>query len=245
MDNAWPMNTKTMPNVDPSEVAKFDALAEHWWDPDGDSGPLHAINPLRLNYIDARAPLKDRCVADIGCGGGLLSEAMARRGAKVTGIDQSVAALDVAREHARQNDVSVDYEHTTAEALAAEHAGRFDTVTCLEMLEHVPQPEHVIRACAQLLKPGGRAFFATINRNPKSYALAVVAAEYVLRMLPRGTHNYQMFLKPSEIDHSARDAGLVLEHMTGLTYNPITGVYRLSDDVDVNYMMTFRRESRT
>ncbi|MFK7887262.1 MAG: bifunctional 2-polyprenyl-6-hydroxyphenol methylase/3-demethylubiquinol 3-O-methyltransferase UbiG [Gammaproteobacteria bacterium] len=239
------MNTKTMPNVDSSEVAKFDALAEHWWDPDGDSGPLHAINPLRLNYIDARAALKNSRVADIGCGGGLLSEAMARRGADVIGVDQSVAALEVAREHAQAREVAVDYQHTTAEALAAEHPGQFDTVTCLEMLEHVPAPEKVIAACAQLLKPGGRAFFATINRNPKSYALAVIAAEYVLGMLPRGTHNYQMFLKPSEIDQAAGDAGLVLEHMTGLTYNPITRVYRLSDDVDVNYMMTFRRETAT
>jgi 2-polyprenyl-6-hydroxyphenyl methylase/3-demethylubiquinone-9 3-methyltransferase len=224
-------------NVDPGEVAKFDALAQRWWDPTGEFGPLHDINPLRVNYIDERAPLKGARVADIGCGGGLLSEAMAQRGAEVVGVDQSQEALRVARDHADGSGMAIEYQHTTAEALAREQAGQFDTVACLEMLEHVPDPASVVAACRKLLKPGGRAFFATINRNPRAYLMAIVGAEYLLRLLPRGTHDYRGFIKPSELDEFARSAGLELEHLTGLHYNPLTRAYSLGHDVNVNYMM--------
>ncbi|MFK8016830.1 MAG: bifunctional 2-polyprenyl-6-hydroxyphenol methylase/3-demethylubiquinol 3-O-methyltransferase UbiG [Gammaproteobacteria bacterium] len=234
-------SNRPSPNVDADEVAKFDALAGRWWDPTGEFRPLHQINPLRVNYIDEHAPLREARVADIGCGGGLLSEAMTRRGATVVGVDQARAALSVARQHAADSELDIDYRETTAEDMAASSPGEFDIVTCLEMLEHVPDPASVVRACHQLLKPGGRAFFATINRNPKAYALAIIGAEYVLRLLPRGTHNYQMFIKPSELDAFATDAGLVLEHIIGLAYNPITQVYGLGPDVGVNYMMCCRR----
>ncbi len=230
-------------NVDASEIGKFDALAERWWDPDGEFGPLHAINPLRLDYVNERAPLQDRRVVDVGCGGGLLAEAMALRGAHVTGIDMGEAALGVARRHAEKSGVEVDYRATTAEALADEAAGEFDIVTCLEMLEHVPDPSRVVAACRRLLKPGGQAFFSTINRNPKSWLFAIVGAEYVLGLLPRGTHDYGRFIRPSELEAWAREAALTLRDITGMQYNPLTRVYSLGDDVDVNYLMHFSTQA--
>lgn len=229
----------TEQNVDRNEIAKFEALASRWWDPTSEFRPLHDINPLRLNYIDERAPLAGTRVLDVGCGGGLLSEGMARRGARVTGIDMGEAPLAVARLHGLEAGVEVDYRQTTVEALAAdpELAGTFDTVTCLEMLEHVPDPGSVLKACATLLRPGGQLFVSTINRNPKSFLFAIVGAEYVLRLLPRGTHEWSKFIKPSEMTAFLRTAGLQVNDLTGMTYNPITRVYRLGRDVDVNYLM--------
>ncbi|MGI9576128.1 bifunctional 2-polyprenyl-6-hydroxyphenol methylase/3-demethylubiquinol 3-O-methyltransferase UbiG [Alloalcanivorax xenomutans] len=231
------MNEVTHSNVDNSEVAKFNALAERWWDPNSEFRPLHDINPLRLNYIDERVDLPGKTVIDIGCGGGLLSEGMARRGATVTGIDMGEAPLAVARLHAEQSGVEVEYLQTPAEDIAAERAGQYDVVTCLEMLEHVPDPFSVIRACAALVKPGGQVFFSTINRNPKSFLFAIVGAEYVLRLLPRGTHEYAKLIRPSELAGWSRDAGLDVRDTTGMTYNPVTQVYKLNRDVSVNYLM--------
>jgi 2-polyprenyl-6-hydroxyphenyl methylase / 3-demethylubiquinone-9 3-methyltransferase len=228
-------------NVDPAEVAKFEALAARWWDPHSEFKPLHDINPLRLDYIDRHAGLSGKQVLDVGCGGGILSEAMARRGARVTGIDMGEAPLGVARLHQYESGVEVDYQHATAEQLAAAQPASFDVVTCLEMLEHVPDPGSVIRACSQLVKPGGRVFFSTLNRNAKSYLFAIVGAEYLLRMLPRGTHDYRKFIRPSELDAWARAAGLELEDLTGMSYNPLSGEYRLGRDVDVNYLATYIR----
>lgn len=224
-------------NVDSGEIAKFNALAERWWDPNSEFRPLHDINPLRLNYIDERADLPGKTVIDIGCGGGLLSEGMARRGATVTGIDMGDAALAVAQLHAQQNDVEVEYLQTPAEQIAEQRAGQYDVVTCLEMLEHVPDPSSVIRACATLVKPGGHVFFSTINRNPKSFMFAIVGAEYVLRLLPRGTHEYAKFIRPSELAGWSRDANLQVRETTGMTYNPLTQAYKLNRDVSVNYLM--------
>lgn len=224
-------------NVDRAEIAKFEALASRWWDRNSEFKPLHEINPLRTNWIDQRAPLAGKQVLDIGCGGGILAEAMALRGAQVTGIDMGEAPLAVARLHQLESGVEVDYVQTTAEAFAQLHPARFDVVTCLEMLEHVPDPSSVIRACARLVKPGGHVFFSTINRNPKAFVLAIVGAEYVLRMLPRGTHEFAKFIKPAELGAWSRDAGLALQDMTGLTYNPLTRQYKLGRDVDVNYMI--------
>ncbi len=228
-------------NVDAAEIHKFEALASRWWDPNSEFKPLHDINPLRLDYIDQRAPLAGRKVIDVGCGGGLLSEGMAARGAQVTGIDMGEAPLTVARLHQHESGVEVDYQRITAEQMATQHPGAFDTVTCLEMLEHVPDPASVIQACADLVKPGGDIFFSTINRNPKAYAFAIVGAEYLLRMLPRGTHDYRKFIRPSEMERWARSAGLQLQNLTGMTYNPLTGEYRLGHDVDVNYLAWFRK----
>ncbi|HLR17125.1 MAG TPA: bifunctional 2-polyprenyl-6-hydroxyphenol methylase/3-demethylubiquinol 3-O-methyltransferase UbiG [Alcanivoracaceae bacterium] len=233
MDNTSSQHT----NVDAQEIAKFELLAETWWDPAGDSGPLHAINPLRLNYIDEIVHLPGKTVADVGCGGGLLSEGMALRGATVTGIDMGEAPIRVARAHAQQTGVEVEYLQTSAEALAAERAGHFDVVTCLEMLEHVPDPAAVVRACAALVKPGGHVIFSTINRNPKAFMFAIVGAEYVLRMVPRGTHEYAKLIRPSELAQWCRDTGLAVRDTTGMTYNPITEVYSLNRDVSVNYLM--------
>lgn len=225
------------PNVDSGEIAKFNALAERWWDPNSEFRPLHDINPLRLNYIDERLGLPGKRVIDIGCGDGLLSEGMARRGATVTGIDLGEAPLAVARLHADKSGVEVEYLQVLAEEIAEQRAGEYDAVTCLEMLEHVPDPASVIRACAKLVKPGGQVFFSTINRNPKAFLFAIVGAEYVLRLLPRGTHEYAKLIRPSELAGWSRDAGLDVRDTTGMTYNPVTQVYKLNRDVSVNYLM--------
>lgn len=231
------MNNTTRQNVDPGEISKFAKLAEHWWDPDGEMKPLHQINPLRLRFIEKHARLTGVNTLDVGCGGGILSEAMALAGAKVTGIDLAEESLDVAERHAVESGASVQYACIPVEELAAEKAGQFDIVTCMEMLEHVPDPTSVIQACAQLAKPGGKVFFSTLNRNPKAFALAIVGAEYVLGMLPRGTHDYSKFIKPSELDRWSREAGLLLLDMTGIHYNPLLQHYRLDSNVDVNYIM--------
>ena len=223
-------------NQDPAELAKFGALAHRWWDPESEFKPLHDINPLRLEWIDARASLLGKRVVDVGCGGGILSEAMARKGARVTGIDLGDKPLGVAQLHLMESGVQVDYQLIAAEALAAEQPGAFDVVTCMEMLEHVPDPASTVAACAALLKPGGHAFFSTLNRNPKSYAMAVVGAEYVLKLLPRGTHDYARFIKPSELARMARAAGLDLRALEGMGYNPVSRTYRLTPDTGVNYL---------
>ena len=228
-------------NLDADEIAKFDAIASRWWDPSGEFKPLHAINPLRLDYVDQRAPLQGRTVLDIGCGGGLMAEAMASRGAKVTGIDLSEGALKVARLHLKESGRQVDYRHVSAEALAAELPGHFDIITCLEMLEHVPDPGSVIRAIASMLRPGGQVVFSTLNRTPKAFGLAILGGEYLLRLIPAGTHEYAKFIRPSELDAWARETGLVHRHSTGLHYNPLTRVYRMGPGLDVNYFMHFSK----
>jgi len=227
-----------MNNVDPAEIAKFEALANRWWDRESEFKPLHDINPLRIGWIDERAPLHGKKVADIGCGGGIVAEAMAQRGATVTGIDMGEAPLKVAQLHALEAGVDINYRQITAEQLAEEEAGQYDIVTCLEMLEHVPDPSLVISACAKLLKPGGQVFFSTINRNPKSYLFAIIGAEYLLKMLPKGTHEHSKFIKPSELHDYMRQTGLQSHAITGMLYNPITRVYKLHPrDVDVNYLV--------
>jgi 2-polyprenyl-6-hydroxyphenyl methylase/3-demethylubiquinone-9 3-methyltransferase len=229
-------------NVDSGEIKKFTAMAARWWDPDGDFKPLHRLNPLRLDYIAQRCVLSGAAVVDIGCGGGLLSEAMAAAGARVTGVDAADAPLQVAKLHLLESGQQVDYVLSTAEQFLETHAGKFDVVTCLEMLEHVPDPSSVVSACAGLVKPGGQVIFSTINRNPKAYALAVVGAEYILGMLPKGTHDYSKFIRPSELAAWCRDAGLVVHDITGMTYNPLTDQFRLKRDSDVNYLMHCSRE---
>lgn len=224
-------------NADRKELAKFSDLAHRWWDPDSEFKPLHDINPLRLDWIDRTAHLSGKRVLDVGCGGGILAESMASRGAIVTGCDLSEKALSVARLHLFESELEVDYRHVAVEKLAADSPASFDVVTCMEMLEHVPDPASVVRACSALLKPGGSAYFSTINRNPKAYLLAVLGAEYVLKMLPRGTHDYARFLKPSELIGFVREAGMHPIEMLGLSYNPITRVYRLGSDVSVNYLV--------
>ncbi|HTS23479.1 MAG TPA: bifunctional 2-polyprenyl-6-hydroxyphenol methylase/3-demethylubiquinol 3-O-methyltransferase UbiG [Casimicrobiaceae bacterium] len=232
-----------MLNADPSELAKFSALAHRWWDPASDFKPLHDINPLRLGHIDARCGgLAGRRVLDIGCGGGILAEAMAREGAKVTGIDLSEKALAVARLHQLESGVEVEYRLAAAEALAAESPASFDVVTCMELLEHVPDPGSIVGACARLATPGGLVVFSTINRNPKAYLFAVIGGEYLLRLLPRGTHDYARFIKPSELARFARRAGLAPDSIVGMTYNPLAKVYRLEADSSVNYIASFRRD---
>lgn len=228
-------------NVDEAEIAKFDALAARWWDPAGDFRPLHEINPLRLDYIDERAGLKQRRVADVGCGGGILAESMHGRGATVTGIDMARSPLAVAKLHLQDSGAEVEYLQCTAEQLAGERPGAYDVVTCMEMLEHVPSPSAVVEACARLAKPGGQVFFSTINRNPKSFLLAIVAAEYLLRLLPAGTHEYRTFIRPSELEAWARQAGLELLDSIGMHYNPLLRRYSLGPGIDVNYLMHFRR----
>jgi len=225
-------------NVDPHEIAKFEALASRWWDLNSEFKPLHEINPLRANYIDEFSPVAGRKLIDVGCGGGILAESMAHRGAHVTGIDMGEAPLSVARIHQLESGVSVTYQQSTAEAMAEAQPEDFDIVCCLEMLEHVPDPAAVITACAQLAKPGASLYFSTINRNPKAFVFAIVGAEHILKLLPAGTHEYAKFIKPSEIASWVRAAGLNLEGMTGLTYNPLTQRYKLVEqDVSVNYMI--------
>lgn len=227
-----------MTNVDPAEIAKFEQLASRWWDRAGEFKPLHEINPLRANYIDQRAPVAGKQLLDVGCGGGILTEAMAQRGARVTGIDMGEAPLKVAKLHALESGVQVEYRRLPVEQLAQEQPASFDTVTCLEMLEHVPDPASVVQACADLVKPGGQLFFSTINRTAKGWLFAVVGAEYVLKMLPKGTHEYGKFIRPSEMGAWLRAANLELRDMTGLTYNPLTRRYKLDPrDLDVNYML--------
>jgi len=231
-------NRNTEQNVDPQEIAKFEALASRWWDRDSEFRPLHEINPLRANFIDELSPVAGKRLVDVGCGGGILAEAMAQRGAEVVGIDMGEAPLGVARIHQLESGLDIDYRQSTAEDLAASEPAGFDVVCCLEMLEHVPDPASVVAACAEMARPGGHLYFSTINRNPKAFAFAIVGAEYVLNLLPTGTHEYSKFIKPSELAGWIRDAGLGLREMTGLTYNPITRQYRLnSRDVSVNYML--------
>ena len=229
-------------NVDPHEIHKFEQLASRWWDRNSEFKPLHDINPLRANWIDKLAPVAEKNLLDVGCGGGILCEAMAQRGATVTGIDMGDAPLAVGNLHKLESGLDINYVKATAEDYAKDYAGAFDTVTCLEMLEHVPDPSSVVPACAKMTKPGGTIFFSTINRNPKSYLLAVIGVEYILRMLPKGTHEYAKFIRPSELGEWIRNAGLEMTHMTGLVYNPITKTYRLNKrDVDVNYMICARK----
>jgi 2-polyprenyl-6-hydroxyphenyl methylase/3-demethylubiquinone-9 3-methyltransferase len=231
-----------MINADPQELAKFSELAHRWWDPDSEFRPLHQINPLRLDWIDSLAPLAGKDVLDVGCGGGILAEAMAQRGARVLGIDMAAKPLKVAMLHAMESGcANVDYRETSAEALAAESPGKYDVVTCMEMLEHVPDPSSVVAACARLAKPGGWVFFSTINRNPKAFLFAIVGAEYVLNLLPRGTHEYAKLIRPSELARWCRDAGLQVLHTRGMEYNPLTRRYRLSGDTSVNYLFACRR----
>ncbi|MDF3035812.1 MAG: ubiG [Paucimonas sp.] len=224
-------------NADPIELQKFSDLAHRWWDPTSEFRPLHEINPLRLEWINSRAPLAGKTVVDIGCGGGILAESMARKGADVTGIDLSEKALKVADLHSLESGVRVRYELISAEDLAAREPGHYDVVTCMEMLEHVPDPAAVVSACAALAKPGGRIFFSTINRNPKSYLFAVLGAEYVLRLLPKGTHDYAKFITPAELASYIRKAGFSLDGMKGMSYNPLTKIYSLNDDTSVNYLV--------
>lgn len=224
-------------NVDQAELQKFAALAHRWWDPNSEFKPLHEINPLRLDYIDRHAGLQGKRVLDVGCGGGILSESMSARGADVTGIDLGEKALKVAQLHQLESGARVNYRLVAVETMATEQPASYDVVTCMEMLEHVPDPAAVIEACAKLVKPGGSVFFSTINRNPKAYLFAVLGAEYILNMLPRGTHAYEKFIKPSELSHWARVAGLTTNDIKGMSYNPLTKQYRLGNDVSVNYLM--------
>jgi 2-polyprenyl-6-hydroxyphenyl methylase/3-demethylubiquinone-9 3-methyltransferase len=232
----------TTVNADPAELAKFSELAHRWWDPESEFAPLHQINPLRLEWINGLAPLAGQRGLDVGCGGGILADAMARKGAQVLGIDLSTKALKVAQLHALEAQTpNVTYREVSAEALAAEAPGSFDVVTCMEMLEHVPDPASVVRACATLVKPGGWVFFSTINRNPKSWLFAIVGAEYVLNLLPKGTHEYRKFIRPSELARDCRQAGLEVLHTRGMEYNPLTKRYWLSADTSVNYLFATRR----
>ncbi|MDE0753804.1 MAG: bifunctional 2-polyprenyl-6-hydroxyphenol methylase/3-demethylubiquinol 3-O-methyltransferase UbiG [Woeseiaceae bacterium] len=228
-------------NVDSEEIAKFDALAARWWDPNGDFRPLHEINPLRLDYIRQRATLNDKEVLDVGCGGGILAESMSKISAHVTAIDMAEKPLAIAQLHQIESGTDVDYRRSTAEELAEVRPGTFDVVTCLEMLEHVPSPATVVHACTQLVKPGGHVFFSTINRNPKAFLFAIIGAEYLLKLLPAGTHEYEKFIRPSELNDWARSAGLLLQGSIGLHYNPLTRDYSLGENVDVNYMLHFHR----
>lgn len=228
-------------NADPLELQKFSDLAHRWWDPTSEFRPLHEINPLRLEWINSLAPLAGKEICDIGCGGGILSESMARKGAKVTGIDLSEKALKVADLHSLETGVAVRYEMISAEELAAREPGRYDVVTCMEMLEHVPDPAAVVKAAATLVKPGGHVFFSTINRNPKAYLFAVIGAEYILRLLPKGTHDYAKFITPSELAQHTRNAGLDVNKLKGMTYNPLTKMYSLNQDTDVNYLVACTR----
>ncbi|MFN3882570.1 MAG: bifunctional 2-polyprenyl-6-hydroxyphenol methylase/3-demethylubiquinol 3-O-methyltransferase UbiG [Nitrincola lacisaponensis] len=233
-------------NLDPAEIAKFEELASRWWDRNSEFKPLHDINPLRVGFIDRIAGLAGKRVLDIGCGGGILSEAMALRGADVTGIDMGEAPLKVAKLHGLESGVKVQYQRITAEEMASQHPESFDVVTCMEMIEHVPDPASVIHACAALVKPGGQVFLSTLNRNPKSYLFAILGAEHLLKLVPAGTHDFNKFVRPAELADWVRQSGLILGEMTGLTYNPLTRQYRLNPtDVDVNYMMATHKPERT
>ena len=227
-------NTK---NIDHNEIAKFEALATRWWDPESEFRTLHQINPLRLEFINERAPLEGKKVLDVGCGGGILSESMATRGARVTGIDMGEKPLAVAKLHLKESGLEVDYRQTTAEALAIEEPESFDIITCMEMVEHVPDPASVINACSRLVRPGGELFFSTINRTPKAWLFAIVGAEYLLNILPKGTHTYEKFIRPSELEKWARESGLVSKEITGMHYNPFTDHYWLAPGVEVNYLL--------
>jgi 2-polyprenyl-6-hydroxyphenyl methylase / 3-demethylubiquinone-9 3-methyltransferase len=229
-------------NADPAELDKFSQLAHRWWDPAGEFKPLHEINPLRLDWIDRHAALAGKTVLDVGCGGGILAEAMAQRGAQVTGIDLSEKALKVAALHLGESRLEIDYQKIAAEDFAAAHPASFDVVTCMELLEHVPEPASMVAACASLVRPGGQVFFSTLNRNPKSYLFAVIGAEYLLGLLPKGTHDYLRFIKPSELARYGRASGLRPDELIGMTYNPITRRYRLGPDCDVNYLLRCIRE---
>lgn len=229
-------------NHDPAEIARFDATAQRWWDPQGEFRPLHVLNPVRLDYVDQIASLRGKRVLDVGCGGGILSEAMARRGAQVTGIDLAPQTIEVAELHALESQLTIRYVREAAESHAAHSAGAYDVITCMEMLEHVPEPESVLWALHDLVRPGGDVFVSTLNRNIKSYLMAVVGAEYVLNMLPRGTHTYDRFIRPSELSRWARAAGLSVLDIAGLAYDPIRHTARRTDDVSVNYMMHLRRD---
>jgi 2-polyprenyl-6-hydroxyphenyl methylase/3-demethylubiquinone-9 3-methyltransferase len=241
MQQTSPPNNPVNENVDPAELAKFTALAHKWWDPNSEFRPLHEINPLRLNWIDQRVKLSGKRVVDIGCGGGILAESMALRGAQVLGIDLAEKSLKVAELHKLESGVKLEYRHIAAEDLAQEQAESFDVVTCLEMLEHVPDPAATVAAAARLCKPGGSLFFSTINRNPKSFLFAIIGAEYVLQLLPKGTHSYEKFIKPSELSRYCRQAGLDTREIIGLTYNPITKIYKLEADTNVNYMVACKK----
>ena len=230
-----------MSNVDQGEIDKFSALAHRWWDPTSEFKPLHAINPLRLGWIESITNLEGKRVLDVGCGGGILAESLSKAGATVTGIDLSTKALKVAELHQLESGTTVGYRSISAEDLAKEEPQSYDVVTCMEMLEHVPDPASVVRACANLCKPGGHIFFSTLNRNPKSYLFAIIGAEYILQLLPKGTHQYEKFIKPSELAQFTRAAGLEVLQLKGMTYNPITQIYRLGSDTDVNYMMATRK----
>jgi 2-polyprenyl-6-hydroxyphenyl methylase/3-demethylubiquinone-9 3-methyltransferase len=230
-------------NVDPAEISKFSELAHRWWDPTSEFRPLHEINPLRLDYIDRHAKLAGKNVIDVGCGGGILAEAMAERGARVTGIDLGDRALKVAQLHLLESGGEVDYRLVAVEQIAQDEPASYDVVTCMELLEHVPDPRSTVQACARLLRPGGQAFFSTLNRNAKSYLFAIIGAEYVLRLLPRGTHDYAKFLKPSELASMCRESGLEIAGIVGMTYNPLTQRYALGKDTDVNYIMQCRTPS--
>ncbi len=235
--------TNTASNFDASEIHKFEEIASRWWDPESEFKPLHQINPLRLGYVQERVKLDGKQVLDVGCGGGILAESMAMAGAKVTGIDMGEEPLRVAELHTLETAVEVDYRQITAEAMAEEMPGAFDVVTCMEMLEHVPDPGSVVAACARLVRPGGHVFFSTLNRNPKSYLFAIVGAEYMLKLLPRGTHDYARFIRPAELDRWIRATELRATDLTGLTYNPISGAYRLDPkDISVNYMAACVRD---
>ncbi|HJW54265.1 MAG TPA: bifunctional 2-polyprenyl-6-hydroxyphenol methylase/3-demethylubiquinol 3-O-methyltransferase UbiG [Burkholderiaceae bacterium] len=228
-------------NVDPLELQKFSDLAHRWWDPTSEFRPLHEINPLRLEWINARAPLAGKTVADIGCGGGILAESIAQKGANVTGIDLSEKALKVADLHSLESGVPVRYELISAEELAAREPGQYDIVTCMEMLEHVPDPNAIVQACAELVKPGGHVFFSTLNRNPKSYLFAVIGAEYVLHLLPKGTHEYTKFITPAELSQFIRNADMTVDTLKGMSYNPLTRMYSLNQDTSVNYLVACTR----